>query len=117
MACDLAFNAAASPPARPGLVPVGVAVPLLPPFEYPLSLGAPGDGAGLRPAGRFAGGAGATLPFATPFAAGAGGGGGRDATGGGGGACLTSSRYAAGVQPDAEESIRRPSHQPICFSQ
>jgi hypothetical protein len=65
---------------------------------------------GLRPAGRFAGGAGGVgFALAAPLApgvglaaAGAGGGGGRAATGGGGGACLTSSRYAAGAQPDAE---------------
>lgn len=82
----------------------------------------------LRPAGRFAGGAGgvglalsAGAPFPAPFtrlAAGAGGGGGRAATtGGGGGACLTSSRYAAGAQPEAEESKRRASHQPWSVSE
>jgi hypothetical protein len=84
---------------------------VLPP-EYPLSRGVLPP-AGFLPAGLFAGGAGgvgfafvAGAPFATPLAfaaAGAGGGGGLlAAAGGGGGACRTSSRYAAGVQPEAE---------------
>ena len=77
---------------------------------------------GLRPTGRFAGGAGGVgFALAAPFAprvdltaAGAGGGGGREAAGGGGGgACLTSSRYAAGAQPEAEWSRRFASHHPV----
>lgn len=89
----LAFSASASPPARPPEAGPfwldSVAVPLLP-LAYPLSLGGVSR-PGLRPAGRFAGGAGGVgLAVA---AAGAGGGGGRAAAGGGGGgACLTSSR-------------------------
>lgn len=92
-------------------------LPLPPPFEYPLSLGA-GVGKGFFPAGRFAGGAGGVgFPFAAvPFdwgrtAAGLGGGGGRACTGGG--ADLTSSRYAVGAQPAAEWSCRLASHQPV----
>jgi hypothetical protein len=78
--------------------------------------------AGFRPTGRFAGGAGGVgFALAAPFtagvclaAAGAGGGGGREAAGGGGGgACFTSSRYAAGAQPEAEWSRRFASHQPV----
>jgi hypothetical protein len=56
-------------------------------------------------------------PFAPGIglaAAGAGGGGGREAAGGGGGgACFTSSRYAAGAQPEAEWSRRFASHHPV----
>jgi hypothetical protein len=98
-----ALRASASPPARPPEAGAfwleGVAVPLLP-LAYPLSLGGVSR-PGLRPAGRFAGGAGGVgFALAAPLApgvglaaAGAGGGGGRAAAGGGGGgACLTSSR-------------------------
>lgn len=93
--------------------------PLFPPsgvplFEYPLSLGAATGAAVFLPAGRLAGGAGgvglplvAVAPLGSPFVlpvVGAGGGGGREAAtgGGGGGTCFNSSRYAAGVHPEAE---------------
>lgn len=104
----------------PAAWPDGVTEPLpvgVPPFEYPLSLGV--AGAGLRAAGLFAGGAGGVgLAFTAgaPFVAGAGGGGGlvtAGGGGGGGGAARTSSRYAAGVQPDADRSSLLPSHQPV----
>lgn len=126
IALDLALRASARPPARlgpPPCCPEGVTEPLpvgVPPFEYPLSLGVLGA-AGLRAAGRFAGGAGGVglaLTAGAPFAfaaAGAGGGGGLEAAGGaggGGGGARTSSRYAAGVQPDADPSILFPSHHP-----
>lgn len=80
------------------LAPVSLALP-----EYPLSLL---SGAGLRAAGRLAGGAGG---FGLPFAGRAGG-----AGGGGGGAVLTmcSSRYALGAQPEADLSRREANHQP-----
>jgi hypothetical protein len=120
----LAFSASARPPARPPEAGPfwldGVAEPLLP-LAYPLSLGGVSS-PGLRPTGRFAGGAGGVgFALAAPFApgvdltaAGAGGGGGREAAGGGGGgACLTSSRYAAGAQPEAEWSRRFASHHPV----
>lgn len=95
----------------PPLWPCGVAEPLpvgVPPFEYPLSLGVAGAATGLRAAGLFAGGRGGpglALTAGAPFVAGAGGGGGLAAAGGGGGGGggpRTSSRYAAGVQPDAD---------------
>lgn len=102
----LAFNRSAKLPARLGgpPPPLGVAAPLplgVPPFEYPLSLGASGAGGALfLPTGLFAGGAGGVgLAFTAgaPFvfaAAGVGGGGGRVvvAGGGGGGTERTSSR-------------------------
>lgn len=108
----------------PPLWPDGVAAPLpvgVPPFEYPLSLGVFGAAGLVRFAGLFAGGAGgvgfaftAGVPFALP-AAGAGGGGARAAAGagGGGGGARTSSRYAAGVQPEADWSNLLPSHHPM----
>ena len=116
MAFCRALSASASPPAilGPPLWPDGVAAPLpvgVPPFEYPLSRGVSGAAGFVRFAGLLAGGAGgvglaftAGAPFAFA-AAGAGGGGGRVAAagaGGGGGGARTSSRYAAGVQPDAD---------------
>lgn len=61
LAC-LALKASARPPAKlAGLLPSGVALPLLPLFKLviltALSLGA-GGGAGFFPAGRFVGGRG-----------------------------------------------------------
>ena len=115
IALCLALRASARLPATLGVPPPwpeGVTDPLpvgVPPFEYPLSLGVVSGAAGLPLTGRFAGGAGgvgfaftAGAPFALA-AAGAGGGGGRvTVAGGGGGGARTSSRYAAGVHPDAD---------------
>lgn len=92
---------------------------------YPLSLPEAGaGGAGFRPAGRLAGGAGGVglplipfaIPFATDFEPGGAGGAERACTGGaGGGAALGvySSRYAEGTQPDAELSNLFPNHHPV----
>ena len=90
----------------------GVDVPLSVPLPLPPGAG----GAGLRPAGRFAGGGGGIfLPATAPLAFGGAGGIERACTGGGGGGAglaTTSSRYADGAHPDAEPSIRFASHHP-----
>lgn len=104
MACCLAFSAAASPPASPAPpLPFGVAPPELPPplVEYPLSLGVSPPAGAIFLAGLLLGGAGGA-----GFPAGLIGG------GGGGAACLTSSRYAAGVQPLVPSDFFA-SHQPL----
>ena len=99
MACFLASNASASPPAK-----LGVGVLLLLPSDpfmlIPESLaGSVGAGAGFLPAaGRFTGGVGFAPAPLVPLAAGAGGGGGSLGAATGGGAWTCSSTYAAGTQ-------------------
>lgn len=134
------LNASANPPARLGLPPSGVALPLLPPVLIALSaivlpiltalsLG-PGGGAGFFPAGRLVGGAGGAgfartvgrgrdVPFGTtPFvlvavewAKAVGGGGG--GAGLGLGVSAWGVRYAEGAHPCVEPSIFLASHQPV----
>lgn len=109
IAFDRALSASANPPANPA---VGVDVPLSVPLPLPPGAG----GAGLRPAGRLAGGGGGIfLPATAPLALGGAGGIARACTGGGGGGAglaTTSSRYADGAHPDAEPSSRFASHHP-----
>jgi hypothetical protein len=87
------------------------------PLSVPLPLPPGAGGAGLRPAGRFAGGGGGIfLPATAPLAFGGAGGIERACTGGGGGGAglaTTSSRYADGAQPEAEPSMRFASHHPV----
>ena len=93
-----ALSASANPPAILPLLSLAP-VSLTPLPLYPLSLL---SGAGLRAAGRLAGGAGGLgLPFAGRAGA------------GGGAACA--SRYALGAQPEADLSRREASHQPGGF--
>jgi len=88
IAACLCLNASASPPAMLPLLSLAppLSTELTPLPLYPLSLAESGAGAGLRPAGRLAGGAGG---LALPLAGRAGGAGGG---GGGAGLCCTSSR-------------------------
>ena len=95
IAICLAHSASANPPAILPLLSLAP-VSLTPLPLYPLSLL---SGAGLRAAGRLAGGAGG-LGFPLAGRAGA----------GGGAACA--SRYALGAQPEADLSRREASHQP-----
>jgi hypothetical protein len=87
------------------------------PLSVPLPLPPGAEGAGLRPAGRFAGGGGGIfLPATAPLAFGGAGGIERACTGGGGGGAglaTTSSRYADGAHPEAEPSMRFASHHPV----